>query len=97
MTNYQTLLVGQPTLDKPAISKLVDKTNHQITKGGGKPVRTSEWGIKKLAYEIRKQREGFYILFEFSGEKDCVRQLEDFLNIQTEVLRYMSTRKKGSR
>lgn len=97
MTQYETLLIGQSALDKESVTRLIDKTNHQITKVGGRPVRTTEWGVKKLAYEIKKQREGYYILFEFSGEKDAVRKLEDFLKLQGEVLRCMTTVKKSKR
>jgi len=97
LTHYETLLISQSSLDKEDIGKLIDKTNHQITKSGGKPVRTTEWGVKKLAYEIKKQREGYYILFEFTGEKDAVRSLEDYLNLQGEVLRYLTTLKKAKR
>lgn len=93
MQAYETLLITKPALEKEAIATLVGKVTAVIAKNGGEHVKTDEWGSRRLAYEIKKNREGYYILFEFGGEKATVRKVEDYLNLQADVIRYLTTKK----
>ncbi|MBI3892973.1 MAG: 30S ribosomal protein S6 [Candidatus Wallbacteria bacterium] len=93
MTTYETLLIADPNFEKKDVTKLVEKTEAALAKTGARLAKITEWGRKKLAYEIKKQGEGYYILFEFEGAKDSAKKFAEFLKLQEEVLRSMTTRK----
>ena len=93
MTIYETLLIAKPDLGKEAIDGLKEKIASTISKNGGDSVKSQDWGPRRLAYEIAKYREGFYILFEFKGSGPLVRKIEDYLNLQPDVIRYLTTLK----
>lgn len=93
MTTYETLLIANPNFEKKDVTKLLEKSEATLTKTGAKVSKITEWGRKKLAYEIKKQNEGYYILLEFEGERDSANKFREFLKLQEEVLRFMTTRK----
>ena len=92
MTAYETLLISKPNLDQTSLEGLKKKVSTAIEKNGGQPIAIDVWGTKRLAYEVKKFREGSYFLFKFHGEKETVRKLEDYLNLQTDIIRYMTTK-----
>ncbi|OEU51473.1 MAG: 30S ribosomal protein S6, partial [Desulfobacterales bacterium S3730MH5] len=58
--------------------------------GQGILVKLDEWGQKSLAYEIKKQTRGYYVLFEFCGDGSQVKELERNLNLDDRVLKYLT-------
>lgn len=90
---YETLLIADPNFEKKDVTKLVEKSEATLAKTGAKISKITEWGRRRLAYEIRKQTEGYYILLEFEGEKDTSKKFGEFLKLQEEVLRSLTTRK----
>ena len=92
MQAYETLLITKPNLDNVSVEGIKKKVSSSIEKNGGKPIAVDEWGTKRLSYEIQKFREGNYILFKYHGEGETVRKIENYLNLQTDVIRYMTTK-----
>ena len=92
MTAYETLLIAKPNLDAASLEGLKKKVSTAIAKNGGEAIAIDEWGTKRLAFEISKFREGNYFLFKFYGKNETVRKLEENLNLQTDVIRYMTTK-----
>lgn len=88
---YETLILAEPNLDREAIDALLDKVSKQIEKVGGEIKKVDEWGVRKLAYEVKKNTDGFYVLYEFAGPTSAVRPLEDFLRLQNPVMRFKTT------
>lgn len=93
MQTYETLMITKPTLEKDAYATLLKKIQTSIGKNGGMDLKTNEWGVKRLSYEIKKCREGSYTLFEFGGVKDTVKKIHEYLKLQTDVLRFVTTLK----
>lgn len=91
MQAYETLLIAKPNLEPDIVETIKTKVTTAITKNGGKTIGVDDWGTKRLAYEVKKFREGNYILFKFRGEGETVRKVEDYLNLQTDVIRYLTT------
>lgn len=89
MNNYESIFVLKPSLEEEARAQLIEKFQSIITKSGGELVKTEEWGIRKLAYEIKKLREGYYVLVQFKANHDLPRELERNYKIADEVIRYI--------
>ncbi len=90
MRKYETLIVLRNTLEETERNALIEKFKTIIEKQGT-VTKIDEWGVKKLAYEIQKLKEGYYILVEFESEPTLPKELERNLKISDDVLRYMTT------
>ncbi len=90
MRKYETLIVLRNTLEETERTALIEKFKAIIEKEGT-VTKVDEWGAKKLAYEIQKLKEGYYVLVEFDAEPTLPKELERNLKISDDVLRYMTT------
>ena len=93
MRDYEVLYIVRADLDDDKVQEAVSKVNTLIDRAGGSAVRTSLWGKRKLAYEVKHQKEGAYVLQDFQIAPDRVPELEAALKITEEVLRHLIVRK----
>ena len=93
MRDYEILYIVRPDLDDDKVQDVVKRVNSLIGRSGGSTAQTSVWGKRKLAYEVKHQKEGSYILQDFAIEPDRVPELEAALKITEEVLRHLIVRK----
>lgn len=89
MRNYEITYIVHPDLDDNAFKKLNGLVSSWIKDGGGKITKTDIWGKRKMAYAIRKQGEGQYVLLQVEMEPSFGRELERQLGLQESVLRYL--------
>lgn len=92
MRSYEALFVIRPDLEAEQTQAVIDKFTNLITQNGGEVVQVDKWGKKRLAYEVRKFREGYYVLLQFKGTPAVAQELERVFKITDEVIRYMITR-----
>ncbi len=88
MRKYETLFVLKPSLDEEARKALIERFTN-IIEQDGKVESINEWGNKKLAYEIEKIRDGYYVLVEFLANPDLPRELERNFRISDDVMRFI--------
>ena len=93
MRDYEVLYIVRPDLDEEKVQDIVKRVNTLIERSGGASEQTSLWGKRKLAYEVKHQKEGSYILQDFQIEPGRVPELESALKITEEVLRHLIVRK----
>lgn len=91
MRPYETLFFTEPNVAEEAIDTLVTKIEGAIAKYGGQVEKVNRWGKRHLAYEVEKNNEGYFVLIEFKGGQDDLRELERFYLINQNVLRFMTT------
>jgi small subunit ribosomal protein S6 len=91
--DYEVLYIVRPDLDDDKVQDIVKRVNTLIQRSGGAADQTSLWGKRKLAYEVKHQKEGSYVLQEFKIEPNRVPELESALKITEEVLRHLIVRK----
>jgi len=91
MRNYELLVVLQPDLDETALNEILTKINNWVTEAGGKVEKTDNWGKRRMAYHIRKQREGLYVLFLLNMLPSVTNDLERNLRFLEPVMRHMIT------
>lgn len=92
MRNYEVVVIIHPDLDESAFNELVERVQGWITEGGGTVSKVDLWGKRKLAYEIRKQTEGQYVLLETEMEPEFCTELERNLGLQEAVMRFLIAR-----
>lgn len=92
MRNYEMMYIINPTLDEEATTALVAKFDAIITNNGGEITKTDKWGRRKLAYEIAKQKDGFYVLTYFKAEPPVIAELDRVLKLTEGILKHMIVR-----
>lgn len=91
MRNYELVCIIQPDLDETAFKEVVEKVKGWVAEAGGSVDKEDVWGKRKLAYLIRKQREGQYVLFNISMPADATKELERKIRFLEPVMRQMLT------
>ena len=92
MKRYETLFIVQSELPSEDITAIIDRYSKIITDMKGTVLKVERWGKRKLAYLIRKQARGFYILIDFAGRREIVAEVERILKFDDKVLKYMSVK-----
>lgn len=92
MKRYETLFIVQSELSSDDITATIDRYSKIITDMKGTVLKVERWGKRKLAYLIRKQSRGFYILIDFAGRREIVAEIERILKFDDKVLKYMSVK-----
>lgn len=93
MRDYEVLYIVRADIDDDKVQDAVKRVNTLIQRSGGSAERTNLWGKRKLAYEVKHQKEGAYVLQDFQLDPDRVPELEASLKITEEVLRHLIVRK----
>lgn len=91
MREYELVFVIHPDLDENAFKELIDRIKGWITEAGGQVTKIDLWGKRKLAYLIKKQTEGLYVLMITQMAPSFCTQLERNLRFQEPVLRFLIT------
>lgn len=89
MKNYELLMVFKPNLDADEIEKNLSKLEETIASYKGKVVSTDKIGRKKLAYDIQKFRDGFFVTQILSMPADKVADFKRQLKLNENILRIM--------
>lgn len=89
MRNYELSVVLFPTLSEEDKVAALEKVKELIVRFGGEITNVDDWGKRKLAYEIEKQREGFYYFIQFNAETSAPAEIESRIRIMETVLRYL--------
>ncbi len=92
MRKYETIFVLRPDLEEEAKNAMIEKFTG-IINSDGEVTNIDEWGKRKLAYEIEKIREGYYVLVDFVANADLPAELERNYKISDDVLRYIVVNK----
>ena len=91
MRSYEIVFIVNPDLDETAVNGLIDRVKGWITTVGGTIAKVDMWGKRKMAYSIRKQREGQYVLVQADFEPSFTAELERNLRFLEPVLRFLIT------
>ncbi len=94
MNKYEVLFILKPNMEEEQRTQAVEKFK-SIIESAGEVEKVDEWGLKKLAYEIEKLKEGYYYLIDFSASPELPMELERNFRISDAVLRFMVTRKEA--
>lgn len=90
MRIYETLFIIDPTLEEEARNKLVDRVKNQIEeKMQGKIRQVDRWGVRQLAFKVKKFNEGDYTIILFDSDPSQIRSLEEMYQVVPEIFRHL--------
>lgn len=93
MNKYELALVVSAKLEDAARAEVVERAKGYVTRYGGTITNEETWGRKRLAYEIRHERDGYYFFIQFEAEPTAPAEIERHMRITDHVLRYLIVRK----
>lgn len=91
MRKYELMYIIRPDIEQEAVQAAVDKFQGVISNDGGEITKHDVMGKRRLAYEIKKFRDGIYVLVNFTAQPAVVAELERQLKISDEVIRHLVT------
>ena len=94
LNKYESFYIVNPNVEADWIKSLVEKFNALIEAEGGKVLETNEWGMKKLAYPIKKFTQGYYVLVNFEAKAEFIDELERVYKITDGVIKFITIRKE---
>jgi len=91
MRNYEVVIIVHPDLDETALNGIVEKIKAWIVDAGGAIDKVDMWGKRHMAYPIKKQRDGQYVLFKVQMAPTFGAELDRNLRFTEPVIRYLVT------
>ncbi len=92
MHTYDLNLILDPSLNENQVKTEKDAVVNQVERAGGEIINEDDWGNKRLAYEIRKGREGHYIIYTLKLPAEAPKAIELSLRQRDNVMRVLSVR-----
>ncbi|MDW8459972.1 MAG: 30S ribosomal protein S6 [Cytophagales bacterium] len=87
---YETVFMLNPVLSAEQVKDTVQKFKNIITSQGGEITHEEDWGLRQLAYPIKKKSSAFYYLIEFKSEGKLIKTLETEYHRDEQVIRYLT-------
>jgi len=91
MNKYESVIIINPNVDEEGAKALVQKFTDLIN-SDGKVEKADELGKKRLAYEVQKHKEGYYVIYYFEANPGLISELERIYRITDEVIKFMTVK-----
>lgn len=92
MPFYESVFIARQEISNQQVEALADMFTEVINGGGGKVTKKENWGLKNLAYKIKKSRKAHYTLFNIDAPAEAINEMERQMRLNEDVLRYMTIR-----
>ena len=92
MNKYESVIIINPSVDEEGMKNLI-KTYTDLINKNGKVEKVDELGKKKLAYEVKKNSEAYYVIFTFEAKPDSIVELERNYRITDEIIKFIVVKK----
>ena len=90
MRRYETIFIVRQNIAEDEIDAVINKTSSIIEGDGGIIIKIDKWGLKKLAYLIKKESQGYYVYLDYAGIPASVSEIERIFRIDDKVLKYLT-------
>jgi len=94
MPLYETVLIARNDVTQQQVETVADTVAAQLEAEGGSIKKREYWGLRGLAYRIKKNRKGHYMLLGIDAPPSSIREMERLLGLNEDVLRFMRSRKR---
>ena len=95
MSLYENIFIARQDISGAQVDALADAFTQLIADNGGEIKKREYWGLRNLAYRMRKNRKGHYMLFNIDAPSTAIAELERTMRINEDVIRYLTIRVDG--
>ena len=92
MRHYETTYILRPNLGEEQFTEIIDRTNAIVANDGGEIISLDRCGIKRLAYEISREVQGYYVYMNYAAPGKTVDEIERIFRIDDRALRYLTVK-----
>ena len=92
MPLYESVFIARQDIAAPQVDGLADSLQDVIEQNGGSVAKREYWGLRSLAYKIKKNRKGHYVLMNIDAPAETMHEVERQMRIHDDVLRYLTIR-----
>ena len=92
MALYENVFIARQDIAASQVDALIERFEGVITANGGKVTKKENWGLRALAYKKKKNRKGYYVLFNIDAPAKALIELERQMRFDEDVIRYLSVR-----
>ena len=92
MSLYECVFIARQDVSATQVDSLTETFQNVITESGGSIGKTENWGLRTIAYKIKKNRKGHYVLMNIDAHSDAVLEMERQMRINEDILRYLTLR-----
>ncbi len=92
MRRYETIYILRPTMSEDEVNAAIENTNAILTTDGGQVISLDKWGIRTLAYLIKKESQGYYVFCDYATDPANVSEMERKFRIDEAVMKYMTVK-----
>jgi len=93
MRRYETIIIVRPGAStEDELNAIIDKFTGIIKEHGGSVAAVDKWGLKKLAYLIKKEQQGSYVFYSYESAPAGVKEMERQLRIDDRILKYLTVK-----
>ena len=94
MRLYESVFIARQDISSQQVESMADEFAGIITNAGGKIHKREYWGLRSLAYRIKKNRKGHYIMFNLETDGATLKEYERIMGLNEDVLRFLNIRIK---
>ena len=92
MRLYESVFIARQDITSAQVEAMADEFAEIITSAGGSIKKREYWGLRSLAYRIKKNRKGHYIMFNFETDGPTLKEYERIMGLNEDVLRFLNIR-----
>ncbi len=92
MALYEHIFIARQDIQPQQVEAISKDLTQIIVDHGGKVTKTEQWGLRTLAYRIKKYKKGHYVLFNIDGPADAIAELERNERLHEDIVRFMTIR-----
>ncbi|WP_339134060.1 MAG: 30S ribosomal protein S6 [Candidatus Electrothrix sp. GW3-4] len=92
MRHYETTYILRPNLGEEQFTEIIERTNAIVQDDKGSIIDIDRWGMKRLAYEIKKETQGYYVYMSYAAPGSTIQEIERIFRIDDRVLRYLTVK-----
>lgn len=92
MRDYEIMYIIRPDLEEEARNELIERFSNILTDNGAEIEKVDEMGSRRLAYEIKNYRDGYYVVINFKGDSQAVNEFDRQAKFSDDIIRHMAVR-----
>ncbi|NAO99612.1 30S ribosomal protein S6 [Halomonas sp. MG34] len=94
MRKYEIMYIIRPDIEEDAQTALIERFKGILTDNGAEIEKVDEKGKKRLAYEIKDYRDGYYVIINFSGDENAVNEFDRLAKFSDDIIRHIAIREE---